>query len=277
MVQRFIGTLEAYAQLMSARYKFSATHKLPGSKGRLREDAVVEFLMAFLPVNHTVATNVFVTTDQGDEYPREIDVVVHDSNLGGLWQLDTFGANSICNLEGVKVVMEVKSNLDEKELEDAKKKAVELRKFAEDRRIAPPAFILFCFGIAPENQSSRWMGLDTIKEQALHAALPFDLTICPEEFCYVSDRHDEFALGFDRGLSASDAEEDGSVQDKIISLRYADSRYSRKFIDLGSTAGERLLGLAAFVSDRSGNGKHTSALLSSAIRPRRNPIFPGAD
>lgn len=277
MTRRLIKTLDAYAQLLKTRYAFSAVHKLPGSKGKLREDAVAEFLSAFVPANQTVATNVFATTINGDEYPREIDLVVHDASRGGLWHLDTFGENAVCNLEGISVVMEVKSILGPKELEEAERQAGELKAFCEEHGIETPPLVLFCYDVAQEMksaQSPHWMGKSTIDEKALEARLPFSMFICPGQFCYVSDGHDEFAFGFEQGLSSLDAQGDGTVQDRIISLRFTDSRYARQFTEVGTSAGEHLLAIAAFVSDVSGQSAHTRALLSSATRPRRNPIFP---
>ena len=280
MTHRLIKSLDAYVQLLQARHAFSAAHKLPGSKGKLREDAVAEFLSAFVPVNQTVATNVFATTIDGDEYPREIDLVVHDAARGGLWHLDTFGENTVCNLEGITVVIEVKSKLGLKELADAELKASELKAFGDKHGISTPPFVLFCFDVAPEKKSAKqphWLGKGTIDDMALEARLPFAMTICPGQFCYVSNEYDEFAFGFERGLSSHDAQNDGSVQDRIISLRYADSRYAQRFIEVGTSAGEHLLAIATFVSDLSGQKSHTGALLASATRPRRNPIFPDAE
>lgn len=277
MTHRLIKSLDAYAQLLRARYAFSAAHKLPGSKGKLREDAVAEFLSAFVPANQTVATNVFATTINGYEYPREIDLVVHDAARGGLWHLDTFGENVVCNLEGITAVMEVKSILGPKELEDAELKAGKLKAFCDEHDIKTPPFVLFCYDVAPEKESPNppyWMGKDTIDEKALEARLPFAMTVCPGQFCYVSDEHDEFAFGFEQGLSSYDAQNDGTAQDRIVSLRYADSRYARQFINVGTSAGQHLLAIAAFVSDASGQNSYTGALLSSATRPRRNPIWP---
>lgn len=277
MTNRLIKSLDAYAQLLRARYAFSAAHKLPGSKGKLREDAVAEFLSAFVPANQTVATNVFATTINGDDYPREIDLVIHDAARGGLWHLDTFGENAVCNFEGITVIMEVKSILGPKELEDAERKAGELKAFGDEHGIQTPPFILFCYDVAQEKNSAKsthWMGKTTIDEKALEARLPFAMTICPGQFCYVSADHDEFAFGFERGLSSHDARGDGAVQDHIISSRVADSRYARRFTEVGTSAGEHLLAIAAFVSDVSGQSAHTGALLASATRPRRNPIFP---
>ncbi len=272
MTKRLITTFDAYARLMSARFAFSESHKLPGSKGKLREDAVAEFIKAFTPADHTVATNVFATMAEGDEYPRELDLVIHNSTLGGLWRLDTFGENSICNLEGISAVMEIKSVLNEEELLNAEEKSRELRKFCEERSLTAPPFILFFYGVAPGKRKGNWMGEDTIHEKALCSSFPFDMVMCPDFLCYVPHEYDLFAFGFERGLSSSDASGDGSVWDRIISQRDAASRYSQKFTSLGSTAGERLLAFAAFVSHLSGNEKYTAALLSSALKPRRNLI-----
>ena len=277
MTHRLIKTLDAYAKLLHARYAFSAAHKLPGSKGKLREDAVAEFLSAFVPASHTVATNVFATTIDGDEYSREIDLVVHDAALGGLWHLDTFGENAVCNLEGIKVIMEVKSVLRPEDLADAERKADELKAFCDERDIKTPPFVLFCYDVAPRKKSSKpphWMGKDTIDEKALEANLPFAMTVCPGKFCYVSSDYDNFSEGFELGLSSHDAQNDGTVQDRITASRNADSRYAGQFIQLGTSSGEHLLAMAVFVSDLSGNGAHTGALLASVTKPRRNPIFP---
>lgn len=277
MTHRLIKSLDAYAQLLQARYAFSAVHKLPGLKGKLREDAVAEFLSAFVPANQTVATNVFATTIDGDEYPREIDLAVHDAARGGLWHLDAFGENVVCNLEGITAIMEVKSKLGPKELADAEIKAGELKAFGDEHGIKTPPFVLLCYDVARKKKSANppcWMGRETIDQKALEASLSFAMTICPGQFCYVSDDHDAFAFGFELGLSSHDAQDDGTVQDRINSVRNAESRYARQFTQVGTSAGEHLLAIAAFVSDVSGQSAHTGALLASATRPRRNPIFP---
>ncbi|MFV0409043.1 MAG: DUF6602 domain-containing protein [Paracoccus sp. (in: a-proteobacteria)] len=276
MTRRLVTTLDAYARLLDARFAFSRSHKLPGSKGKLREDAVAEFLEAFVPVDHAVATNVFATTADGDEYPNEIDLVIHNSQRGGLWKLDAFGENSICNFEGIAVAVEIKSVLNVKEMLNAKRKSLELKAFCEERDISAPPFVLFSFDVAPSDNGG-WLGEDEIHDEALSSALPFDMVVCPRVLCYVSADHDLFGFGLERGLSSSEAAGDGSVWDRIVATRDADSRYSRRFTGLGTSAGERLLAFAAFVSDLSGNNQHTAALVSSAIKPRRSPIHEDAD
>ena len=274
MTRRIFSTLNAYAQLLDTRFAFSESNKLPGSKGKLREDAVAEFLKAFVPINHNVATNVFTTTANGDEYQNEIDLVVHNSDLGGLWKLDTFGENSICNVEGITAAIEIKSILNKKELLDAENKAKNFKDFCEGNNIAPPPFLLFFYDIAPPTKKATWLGADEIHDKALSSYLPFDMVICPKLLCYISEKHDLFSYGFEQGLSAASASGDGSVITSIISERGADSRYAGRFKEMGSSPGERLLAFAAFISNCSGNSKHTEALISSAVRPRRNPIFP---
>ncbi|GLU27998.1 DUF6602 domain-containing protein [Brucella sp. NBRC 12950] len=269
--KRLLKTLDGYADLMKAHYTFSGSHKLPGSKGMIRENAVVDFLKEFVSRNCEVASNVFAVTLGGKEYDRELDIVLFNYSYGGFWKLDTFGVNSICSFEGLRLVIEVKSTIDATTLADAQKKAKALQDFASQAELKAPPFVLFGYKVAEESRD--WYGIDSIKEKAAYDQLHLDGVVCPDEFCYFSSAHDSFAMGFQQGISARLADYDGTVQTRIIAKRFADSRTAHEYTLLGDTPGTRLLALAAFASHCSEDGTGIDGLLAAALDPSHNPIM----
>ena len=270
MEKRLLRALEGYFSLMKADYEFSASHKLPGSIGRMRENSVVEFLRKFVSRDVQVASSVFAVTSKGAEYERELDVVLFDGSCGGFWELDRFGENSVCTFEGIKLVIEVKSTIERKELEDALKKAEVLKQFASDHNINPPPFVLFGYNLSA-------VGLDLIEDKTLGNTLGLDAVICPETLCYFHHSHDDFSFGFERGLSANNAKGDGSAIDSMMCSRPESSRYALQYKSIGDGPGSRLLALAAFASHAAGDDSRVEGLLAAALNPQHNPIFPKED
>ncbi|GEM_PF-5743923 len=267
--KRLLQTLDGHAALLKAQYLFSASHKLPGSKGKLREDGVVAFLKEFVSRRFDLASNVFAVTFKGNEYRRELDIVVHDSDVGGFWKLDTFGENSVCTFEGLRLVIEVKSTLNALTLADAQKKSAELSKFAARKKLSPPRYVLFAFTVA--EAAGDWNGSDSVKEQALTGFGEMDAVICPDHFAYISPYHENFAFGFERGISATQAENDGSVQDEVTSRSIFQADPSR-WTTVGSSPGSRLLALAAFASYAAGDEARVRGLLAASMNPKHHPI-----
>ena len=270
LVKRLFKALDGYAALMKADYLFSASHKLPGSKGKIREDAVVSFLEAFAPKNFNLASSVFAVSLKGEEYSRELDIVLHDPSIGGFWALDKLGLNSVCTFEGIRLILEVKSTIDQETLDDTEKKAAELRGFAIQEGLDPPGFVLFGFTVGEEKGD--WLGVDTLVQRAEENCIDLDALICPDHFSYFSSDHDNFAMGFEEGISAGLAESDGPVQERQIIKRFSGSRYSEGFIEVGGSPGHRLLSLAAFMSHCAGDDTPLIALLAAALKPNHNPI-----
>lgn len=117
-----------------------------------------------------------------------------------------------------------------------------------------------------------WLGVDTLVQRAEENCIDLDALICPDHFSYFSSDHDNFAMGFEEGISAGLAESDGPVQERQIIKRFSDSRYSEGFIEVGGSPGHRLLSLAAFMSHCAGDDTHLTALLAAALNPNHNPI-----
>ena len=270
MEKRLLRALEGYFYLMKADYEFSSSHKLPGSIGRLRENSVVEFLRKFVSRDVQVASSVFAVTRKGAEYARELDVVLFDGSCGGFWELDRFGENSICTFEGVKLILEVKSTIGVKELDDALTKVEDLRRFADEHGIEPPPFVLFGYSLSDA-------GLDLVDDKALENTLTFDAVICPEKRCYFNHLHDDFSFGFEKGISANFAKGDGSVVTSMICSRPESDRYALHYHLIGSGPGSRLLALAAFASHAAGDDSRVEGLLAAALNPQHNPIFSGEE
>ncbi len=94
------------------------------SKGRTREALVADFARLYLPSTVKVVQSAEIIAADGS-VSRECDVAVVDSTTPALLAL---GGYSVLPIECVHAVIEVKSDLDSAELEDAFDKIVRIKK-----------------------------------------------------------------------------------------------------------------------------------------------------
>jgi hypothetical protein len=71
---RLHRTLTGHYYELLAVFARTVAHKLPGEKGKLREDAVARFIATWVPKRFDVLTNVFAVTRTGVEAPAELDL-----------------------------------------------------------------------------------------------------------------------------------------------------------------------------------------------------------
>ena len=145
--RRLGRSLKGHQHELWAAFERSAAHKLPGSKGRLRENAVGKFLQTWIPRRYSPLTNVFLTAPLTGEFPLETDLVLHDSHDGAQWPLDGENENSVVTLEHVKMVFEVKSTLDKTEFGKAATAMTALKQYAEKAHTPCPRRVLFAYRI----------------------------------------------------------------------------------------------------------------------------------
>lgn len=106
------------------KYEISSTIRHKGEKGRRREDGVAEFLRENLPEAYAVGTGELFSFEVEGTSPQ-CDVVVYDR-----MRTPVFGKQSSVQqipIEGVLVVIEVRSVLDANALKDAAKKFQAIR------------------------------------------------------------------------------------------------------------------------------------------------------
>ena len=95
-----------------AAFERSAAHKLSGSKGHIRYNAVARFLQVWMPTRYTALTNVFASDIEAGPFKNQLDLVLHDSDEGSQWPLDGENENWIILRMHVKIFIKIKSTLD---------------------------------------------------------------------------------------------------------------------------------------------------------------------
>ena len=244
-----------FFELMSV-FERTTAHKLPGSKGALREEAVSKFISNWIPRRYTVPTNVFATTKSGKEFPAEIDLVIHDSNSGGLWRLDSDGVNSIATREEIKLIMEIKSTLDKETFEKTCNSIKEkIDKFDE---VKIPPLVLMAYKTESE-----------VREIILNpdVRLPFNVFILLDKGAFFerSPEFKEIRLGIEKGLSPERIREDPSSIDKILldyCVKYIGYPNYEQYIG-SSPESSALLSLAVIATQVTSGDDVTQSLLAA--------------
>lgn len=108
--------------------KISAHIKHCASKGVVREGELIKFLEKYLPYNVAVSTGAIISTDK--QISNQTDIIVYDKFRCPC--LLEKGNHCIFPIEGVYSVIEIKSKLDKKELEDSFKKIQKIKKMHKE-------------------------------------------------------------------------------------------------------------------------------------------------
>ncbi len=271
-MHRLQAALSGHKHELLAAFARSAAHKLPASKGRLRENAVSRFLSAWVPRRFSPVSNVFATDPVLGEFESELDLVLHDSHDGACWPLDNDQENSIVTWKDVKVVFEVKSTLDEKTWTNACSVMTRLATWAgadNDNPHPLPLRVLFCF--RTDDAFAH-----TFHEHCIYGSvgsIPFDAIVLLDQGATFGPRLEELEVGLRYGLVPSQVADDGPSQDKLLMRQLIETRIPHKFRSCGETPEEGLMALAALASLACSGEEITKSLLSALRDTRHNPIF----
>ncbi|WP_306565966.1 DUF6602 domain-containing protein [Aquabacterium sp.] len=219
---RLFKTLHGHLLQLQASFVRSAAHKLPGSKGRLREMAVSDFLASWMPKRYSPLTNSFLSHDSAGVLNNEIDLVLYDSHAGPQWPLDAENSNWFLAWDHVKVVLEVKSTLDAEEWGKATRNMDEIERFAGKADTNCPPRILFAYRVDDAFRDEF--------ESNLLASQPFDLIVVLQGQAFASPNDIKLISAFETGLSPEQARNDQRAVEADL----------RDFIGLGSQSFRRL-------------------------------------
>jgi len=268
--KRLLATFKGHFHELMAVFHRTSAHKLPGKKGALREKAVAKFLQSWIPKRFSILTNVFLVTRFGDEIPYEVDAVIHDSHTGISWPLDADAENYVATWEEVRLIVEVKSVLNEKIFKQACESMSKVIEFANKHNLKLPIIALFSYQ-GDDNF------IDPLLEYFIYSHsndYPFDAFILLNKGVYFSDKLRELRVGIERGLSPSLVKKDGPSQDKLIIEDCVVSRIPEGYKAVYDCSPEGNLFVFAVLAIYSAAGDDiTQAFLSACMKPRYNPIF----
>nr|WP_063570571.1 DUF6602 domain-containing protein [Luteibacter rhizovicinus] len=268
--KRLLKAMTGHHQQLQSVFSMTSSHKLPGAKGMLREQAVANFMKLWIPKRFSVPNNVFATTRKGDEFPSELDLVIHDGDTGSVWPLDMQSSNSVATWEEIRLVVQVKSTLGEKQFAEACGAVRSIEEFAKNAGTETPLRVLFAYRTAAQF-------VDLLLEKFTYSsadAFPFDAFILLDHGAYLSDSLKELRIGIGRGLSEEQVKNDGPSQDRIITEDVMQSGipYGYRAVE-GSSSETTLLALAAIATRASAGDEAMQALLAACVHPDYSPIF----
>ena len=271
-MHRLQATLSGHKHELLAAFARSAAHKLPASKGKLRENAVSRFLATWIPRRFSPVSNVFATDPVLGEFESELDLVLHDSHEGACWPLDNDQENAIVTWKDVKVVVEVKSTLDEKTWTNACDLMKRLTTWAGTDNTSPhplPLRVLFCFRTDDVFASIFY-------ERCAYSSIssiPFDAIVLLDQGATFGPRLEDLEVGLRSGLVPSQVANDGPSQERLLMRRVIQTHVPDHFRSCGVTPEEGLMALAALASLACSGEDITKSLLSALRDIRYNPIF----
>ena len=268
--KRLSKTLIGHYHELQATFARTAAHKLPSAMGALREDGVANFIETWLQKRYSAPTNVFATTRAGNEYPSELDLIIHDGDSGAIWKLDSQAGNSVATWEEIRLVAQIKSTLDEKEFEKACKTMSTIDQFSKDAGTERPITLLFAYKV---DQTFDPLLLEKFVYSP-SGAFPFDAFILLDHGAYFSDSLRELRIGIEKGLSPKKVQNDGPSQDRVT-LEYIDtSHIPNGYRFVGDASPEStLLALAALATFATAGDAVTQALLAACVHSEYFPIF----
>ncbi len=268
--KRLLQTLTGHYHELLAVYARTAAHKLPSAKGSIREDAVADFIRAWVQKRFSVPTNVFVTNRFGQEYPSELDLVIHDGSSGGLWNLDAKGGNCVATWEEVRLIAQIKSTLDAVTFSKACESMLPLADYAKKSKTEKPFTVLFAYQVSDDF-------IHSLIEKFTYSAwdaLPFDAFILLNSGAYFSTSLRELRIGIEKGLSPSQVNNDGPSQDVLILEDFVNYEIPNGFRAVSDCSPESgLLALAALVTLATAGDDVTGALLAACTNSKHFPIF----
>ena len=259
-------------QLRAVFYR-SGSHKLPGTMGELREDAVCKFINEWLPRRYRAVSNVLAVHQGNHELDRELDIAVLDDFDGFRLPLDAKGHVSLVAWTDIRVHCEVKSVLNNREYENACAAAAACQDFARETETPAPKSILFAF-----DADAKWRA-EYLDAEVLSGCTnsPFDAIIILGSTPAFSPQMLRLAQQVELGLSRAMRDNDGHAAEREISLEVTYSARQQPFQLVGEATDEHgLLALMAFVSyelDSDDEKRFSDELILAATRPIYNPIL----
>ena len=268
--KRLLKTLTGHYHELCSVFARTAAHKLPSAKGMLREKAVERFIAEWLPNRFTAQSNVFATTRTGREFSSELDIVIHDSNSGAIWNLDAYGENSVATWEEIKLIVQVKSILRESDFDNACESMSGISTFSEEEGIDIPIRILFAYKVH-ENFAGSLLEKFTYSSSDSY---PFDAFILLDLGAYFSGSLRELRVGIEHGISPNLVANDGPSQSKLIVEDCIESRIPNGYQLVSSGENEiTLLSFAALTTLATSGDDTVQALLAACMQPEYYPIF----
>lgn len=268
--KRLRKTLTGHYHELLAVYTRTAAHKLPGAKGSIREDAVADFIRAWVQKRFSVPTNAFVTNRLGQEYPGELDLVIHDGNSGGLWNLDAQGGNCVVTWEEVRLIAQIKSTLDESTFSKACDSLLPLADYAKNSQTEKPLTVLFAYQVSDDFFHS----LIEKFTYSTSDAFPFDAFILLNSGAYFSDSLRDLRIGIEKGLSPSQVNNDGPSQNILLLEDFVSYEIPNGYRGVSDCSPESgLLALAALATLATAGNDVTGALLAACTHSEHFPLF----
>ena len=256
---RLFRTLRGHRLELEAAFARSATHKLPGSKGRLRERAVAQFLASWMPSRFRPFTNVFFSHDKAGLFDNEVDAVLYDAQEGAHWSLDGSQENWMLDWSHVRVAFEIKSTLDKDTWNSARKSieaVVEYGKKASqdsDEPVQSPLTALIAYKID--------LAFEFDFNLALGETHPFDLIVVLPDAAYLSARKISWADAFEQRLTPDDAQADLNVANKMLHRDV--SPYDDGYTRIAKYPEEALMALIYVCMEQCAGSNMTLSLLSA--------------
>jgi len=266
---------------------FNRTKRLvgrPDEKGIPREEVVFEFFKEFMPSNIGVSKGYIINLN-GD-YSNECDIILHRKNSSPILKISPTQNIHIIPIEDVYGVIEVKSKLTNKEIENCVKKQQSLvlcnqRRLVDETEhyhlppyeaeeapsATPPFFAVFCYAIDHHGIDDFWV--------ELHDHSSFDAVYCFEEGAYthVSDsttiRHYSLKKGITGNASSCNSASLDNITARICMPDYYERSYSDFNFD-AATNGELLMIMYAYINDHIENAELESYSISDYIALWKN-------
>lgn len=268
--KRLFQSLSGHYYQLKSVFEKTKAHKLPGSKGKLREDAVARFISLWHSSRFKSITNVFATTNMGKEFPLELDIVTHDGNSGAVWPLDSDSENSVATWEEIKMIVEVKSTLDENSFEKACTSMDKLTQFSKEESTVVPLRVLFAYKV----DDDFYPFLMEKFTYSYSESLSYDAFIILDCGAFFSDGIRELRAGIGKGLSPELVKNDGPSQDRFTMEDCIESRIPEGYKSVADSSNEIILLSLAVLATYATSGNDTvQSLLAACINPDYNPIF----
>jgi hypothetical protein len=268
--KRLFKTFRGHYHELMAVFERSAAHKLPSVKGILREDAVAQFIATWIPRRYTTPTNVFATTMTSNELPVELDLVIHDSYDGFVWNLDAQAGNSVATWEQIRLIAQVKSTLNECGFNDACNAMLKVRSFADEVGSEMPICMLFAYKV--DSDFYPFLLEKFVCERS--GEFPFDAFVLLNNGAFFSDALRDLRVGIEKGLGPDLVMNDGPSQDRLTLEDCIETRIPNGYRQVGDGSIEStLLAFASLVTYASAGGKAIQALLSACMHRDYTPIF----
>lgn len=246
--------IDATATTLYAEFQLSGASSRPDHKGVPREAQIRDFLRRVLPPQWGVAKAHIVYG--GSRASLEFDVVVYDFLRTPRWPCESEDdPRLLIPLEAVLGIIEVKSKLNRKTLDDAHKKILEFDEILHTR-VGDPVYRPFRHVFAYE-QAGSFGGWDSPAlascSYAGAAAQPDGIFVLGKGFSVLATTADlTRAHALAKGQSAEEALTSSyDVHNDVIHRDvHIDPSYLNDYVSMPATGGRVLVAMPAFIAER---------------------------